>query len=491
MLLMNKTTIPLLFVAIMYCGALFAQPIKLHPQNPHYFKYKDQPRILITSAEHYGAVLNLGFDFGTYLKTLDEEGMNYTRIFTGVYLENETSFGIEKNTLAPLENKLITPWARSDEQGYINGGNKFDLKKWNQDYFERLHDFVATAQQYDIIVEVTFFSSIYRDDYWEYCPFYADNNVNNTDRIERIFVHTKRNGDLFNFQEAMVRKIVKELNKYDNVIYEIQNEPWSDQEGKLSLLNKTVIPKEEQKWYTRTNQASALSLEWQSEIAAIVRDEESKLPRKHLIAQNYCNYAQAIPSIGPNIDIMNFHYVWPEAVHWNYGYNKPISFDESGFSQKNETTYRRQAWRFLLAGGAVFNNLDYSFVAGHEDGSFEKNTSPGLGTKVLRRQFKFLRDFMDGLNFINMGPGNHFVKHVPGFTYQGLASEGREYAYYFEGEGEINITLHVPTGDYKVEWMNPVNGEVISSKHVKSNKKLLDLNGPEVKEDVVLKIEVK
>ena len=60
-------------------------------------------------------------------------------------------------------------------------------------------------------------------------------------RIERIFVHTKRNGNLFDYQEAMVRKITLELNGYDNVIYEIQNEPWSDQQGAIFLLNKTNI----------------------------------------------------------------------------------------------------------------------------------------------------------------------------------------------------------------------------------------------------------
>ena len=134
-----------------------------------------------------------------------------------------------------------------------------------------------------------------------------------------------------------------------------------------------------------------------------------------------------------NIDIMNFHYVWPEAVRWNYGYDRPISFDESGLSQKEEVTYRKQAWRFLLAAGAIFNNLDYSFVAGYEDGSFEDNTSPGLGTKSLRKQFKFLKDFMAGLDFVTMEPSNHLVKHVPGFIYQGLAKVGEVYTFYFEG----------------------------------------------------------
>ncbi len=485
---MKTATLILISFVFIELSGVHAQPIALHPDNSHYLTYKGKPRILITSAEHYGAVLNLDFDYKKYLQTLHEEGMDYTRIFTGSYVENAQSFGIEKNTLAPLKGKFIAPWARSDEPGYINGGNKFDLTRWNPKYFARLHDFIATAERLDIIVEVTFFSSIYRDDYWAYCPFFSENNINDTDRIERIFVNTKRNGNLFNYQEAMVRKIVHELNSYDNVIYEIQNEPWSDQEGQLFLLNKTVIPNEEQKWYTRTNQASKLSLEWQSEIAAIVRDEESGLPKKHLIAQNYCNYAQPIPQVDNNINIMNFHYVWPEAVHWNYGYNRPISYDESGFSQKDESTYRRQAWRFILAGGAIFNNLDYSFVAGHEDGSLEENTSPGLGTKALRKQFRFLKDFMLGLDFINMEPANHLVMHAPGFTYQGMAREGESYAYYFEGNGEITVQLKLKKGTYKVEWWDPASGQKIKSESVKSRGDILSIPGPKVEKDLALKI---
>lgn len=469
-------------------NALYAQPVKLHPDNPHYFLYKNKPRVFITSAEHYGAVLNLDFDYKTYLQTLYDEGMDYTRIFTGSYVENTKSFGIEKNTLAPLKDKLIAPWARSKNPGYVNGGNKFDLDKWDENYFERLRDFISMAENLDIIVEVTFFSSIYNEANWKFCPFYAENNINHTDRIERIFVHTLRNGNLFRYQESMVRKIVSELNKYDNVIYEIQNEPWSDQEGQEFLLNKTVIPKEKQKWYTKTNQASGLALEWQSAIASIVKDEESRLPKKHLLAQNFCNYGQPIPEVDENVDIMNFHYVWPEAVEWNYGYGLPVSFDESGFSPKEESIYRKQAWRFIMAGGAVFNNLDYSFVAGHEDGSFEENSSPGLGTKSLRKQFKFLKDFMADLNFIEMHPSRDLVKHAPGFLYQVLAKEGEAYAFYFEGSGNCKSRIKVPDGNYIVEWWSPETGQVIKSETAKVNDGLLLTNGPFVEEDIVLKI---
>ena len=38
-------------------------PIALHAENPHYFHWRGRPTILITSGEHYGAVMNLDFDY--------------------------------------------------------------------------------------------------------------------------------------------------------------------------------------------------------------------------------------------------------------------------------------------------------------------------------------------------------------------------------------------------------------------------------------------
>jgi hypothetical protein len=103
-----------LVLLIVMTGVITAQPIALHPENPHYFIYKGTPTILITSAEHYGAVLNLDFDYVRYLNTLYKEGMNYTRIFTGSYFEPRGAFGIGNNTLAPDSLRVLLPWTGMD-----------------------------------------------------------------------------------------------------------------------------------------------------------------------------------------------------------------------------------------------------------------------------------------------------------------------------------------------------------------------------------------
>ena len=76
-------------------------PLALHPENPHYFLFRGKPTVLITSGEHYGAVLNLDFNYVEYLETLRADRLNLTRTFTGAYVEPHGTFNITSNTLAP------------------------------------------------------------------------------------------------------------------------------------------------------------------------------------------------------------------------------------------------------------------------------------------------------------------------------------------------------------------------------------------------------
>src|SRR5689334_180782 len=89
--------------------AMFAAdaPISLHPDNSHYFLFRGKPTVLVTSGEHYGAVLNLDFDGAKYLKALAVDGLNLTRTFSGAYCEPQGAFNIAENTLAPKPGRLI------------------------------------------------------------------------------------------------------------------------------------------------------------------------------------------------------------------------------------------------------------------------------------------------------------------------------------------------------------------------------------------------
>jgi hypothetical protein len=409
-----------------------AAPIALHPENPRYFLWRGKPTVLVTSAEHYGAVLNLDFDYRKYLDTLAADGLNYTRIFTGAYVEPDGAFNITRNTLAPLPGRFISPWARSTEPGYANGGNRFDLSRWNDAYFDRLTDFVQYASRRGVVVEVTLFCPMYEEMQWALSPMNAANNVNGVGRVARTDVHTlDRSGGLLEVQEALTRKIVTALNGFDNVFFEIANEPYF----------------------------GGITMEWQHRIADVIVETQRALPVQHLIAQNIANNAARIENPHPAISIFNFHYATPpETVAMNSHIAKVIGDDETGFRGTDDAPYRMEGWDFIIAGGALYNNLDYSFAAGYEDGTFAyPPTQPGGGNPGFRRQMRILREFIHGFDFVRMRPDNAVVVGgVPaGGTARALVEPGRAMAIYVRNEGS--------TGPWSARWTGfieaPVSGE--------------------------------
>ena len=453
-----------------------AQPIRLHPDNPHYYLFRRKPTVLVTSGEHYGSVLNPDFDYETYLATLARDGLNYTRMFTGSYFEPQGAFGIAHNTLAPAGARALIPWARSTTAGYAGGGSKFDLDRWDDAYFRRLHDFVRRAGQQGIVVEVTLFSSIYGDAQWKVNPLNPANNVNGTDSMPLQRVHTLQNGGLFARQERMVRKIVHELNAYDNVIYEIQNEPWSDNHLLAGAVN-SYLPDWRSEWRNSVQLANEASLAWQARIAAIIRDEERTLPNRHLIAQNYGNFGYPLPAIDSAVSIINFHYAYPEAVGLNYGWQRPVTVDETGFAGSADSTYRRQAWHFLLAGGGLFDNLDYSFTTRRPDGT-DVNEAPGGGSAALRRQLGVLKRFIEQFDFVRMRPDRNVVALAPGAFRQALAEPGKAYAIYLDAPLTGDLEVDVPAGDYEATWIDALTGDTLRTGMVRHGGGRLRLPPP-------------
>ena len=456
----------LLLTVFSMMGTVMAQqkPIQLNTQNPHYFTYRNKPIVLITSAEHYGALLNLDFDYVAYLDELKAHGLNLTRTFTGAYVEPAGAFSISNNTLAPALGRFICPWSRSDQPGYQAGGNKFDLTKWDETYFKRLKDFVAQAEKRGIIVELTFFCPFYDESQWRISPLNAVNNVNRLGSIASKNVYTlDKSGNLLDIQEKMVKKIVSELYGYDNLIYEICNEPYF----------------------------GGVMMDWQHHIVETVRATEHNFTYPHLISQNIANNTLKIKDPNPSVSVFNFHYATPPlAVADNYWINKVIGDNETGFKGNSDETYRMQGWLFILAGGGLYNNLDYSFTTEKENGTYRyPSTQPGGGSVELRKQLSYLKSFMNSLDFINMHPDLSFIKtqFSKEAQVQALVKPSKQYALYLHGEQKRDLDLELPVGKYKLYWLIPENGSS-ESNEISHKGGFLKLKIPAYKTDIALSI---
>ncbi|MBM4094999.1 MAG: hypothetical protein FJ276_37150, partial [Planctomycetes bacterium] len=200
-------------------------PVRKHPDNPHYFYYKGQPLVLITTDQHYGAVINLDFDYLPFLDRLREYGMNLTRIYPGAYVEMKDQYA-KGNPLGPAPGRYILPWKKSTVSGANTnlGVCKYDLDTWDEEYFKRLKDYVRQASLHDIVVEIAFFNGMY-DDRWPAQPLYHLNNIQGVGTCEFRQYTTLADKPLVEAQLRYVKKIASELIEFDNLIYDISDEP--------------------------------------------------------------------------------------------------------------------------------------------------------------------------------------------------------------------------------------------------------------------------
>jgi hypothetical protein len=258
----------------------------------------------------------------------------------------------------------------------------------------------------------------------------------------------------------MVRKIVNELRDYNNVYYEVCNEPY---------------------------ERPGLTGHWNDRIIAVIADAETDLEHKHLIAQGVAARSAKIHDPNPRVSIFNFHAARPESVTLNYGLKKPIADDETAAFNLPQHI-RAEAWQFLLAGGAVFDHLDLSFAVGHEDGTLKGN-GPASGPE-FRRQLQILNEFMKSLDFVRMKPDVSIIKAgVPdGGSVQALVDESRQYGIYLHGNRQAKLTISLTQGRYTAEWVNTQTGRIDCSTTFDHPGGDRDLVPPEYRDDIALRI---
>jgi hypothetical protein len=483
-----RKSLTILFVLLFFVGWMKAEPIKLHPSNPHYFLYKGKPAVLITSAEHYGAVVNKAFDYMAYLDALKSYGLNYTRIYPGALFEPQDKF-IKGNTLGVLPKELILPWARSNTPGYAQGGNLFDLDKWDTNYFSRLKDFISKASERDIVVEICFYNAQY-DDTWPISPLYYKNNTQGVGNCHFNDAQTLKHPDLVKAEDDYVGKIVQEVNPYDNVILEICDEP---------LLNGTPI-EEAGQWIRHT--------------IGVIKETEKLLPKKHIIAQQIEGPSGGPVDLSdhPDISLIVAQYDWAagdqmggmQALDRKYQCNKAIELNETdyfpawyGKNNDKVAASRVEAWEFIVGGGAGFNHLNGLYTVSNPKGIVKDNA-------LVCNSLKSLKKFIYSFDFIRMQPEKSFiVSGIPeGVFYRNMSEKGKQYSLYIHhsvrkressydivpGNYRENLILTFPEGKYRAEWINPADGNIIKKQDFGVSKGNHKLESPEYSIDIALRV---
>lgn len=421
------------------------EPVRAHPQNPYILEFRGQPTLLRTYGPHYGWLFDSSLSPTPHFDVFQRDGMNLTRIWCMGY-----PTGTPQN--------FSQPWQRATTGGNaLDGLKKWDFDTWDEAYFTRLKGIAQAASDRGIVVEFTFFSVLYEVSVWEKSPFHRSNNLqgfgSQTNRYDCLRQNSV-NAQLFERQLAAVRRIVRELNGFDNVIYEIVNEPFWNEPG---------IKDAEEVAFHNT-------------MLAAIREEEAVLPNRHLVAHNF---PQQISAMSTGFDILNEHYPAPapetaiagaEALLSNhYSRGRILSLDETNTETEPQT--RLEAWMFFIGGGGIYNGLDYEEVAYNQATPSGDNAIGNSIRGAVRNSWTY----MNGLHLVALRRNLAWVLGgIPaGATLQASSSPGQQYAAYLHhGQKSLtnfqlnynpiinsvqNVSLSVtlPAGNWRAVWTRP------------------------------------
>jgi hypothetical protein len=490
-----------------FASAAYAQApdaIKIDPDNPKYLLFRGKPLVLISASEHYGSVINRPFDFEKYLDDAAAHKMTMTRTFL-LYRELQSA----RNPSSPCKPEspdFIAPYVRTGPEKALDGEPIYDLDRWNPEYFDRLHRFLDAASKRGIVVELTVLSNTYVDNIWALNPLRKENNKQHVGNVEWEDYNSLKDRELVTRQTAFARKIIDETSGYDNVYYEICNEPGGGVPGHSSPADVDA---------------------WQDEMARVMRDELQRTGRPHLLSgQRAFSYGakNLFPMDasfqGEAFDIVNDHPL-PETGLNGHVYDmgnfmskelrldevagfckaaypllKPTVLDEdNAASMYRDTTgwtiHRKRAWTAAM-NGCHYDYIDFSITVGNETGT-------PASQKEIRTWMQHLSEFMQSLDYIHSKPDATWIRDYPkNVVVSGLSISGRESVAYLGDARELsdpsagnpiegNISLSLPPGDYEVSLYSPVTGEYSPAIAIKGSSQAA-LALPSFRQDIVIRV---
>lgn len=460
--------------------------VKIDSADPRYLLFRGKPLILLSASEHYGSVINRPFDFEKYLDDAQAHKMTMTRTFL-LFRELQSA----RNPSSPAKPEspdFIAPFPRTGPGKAMDGEPIYDLDKWNPEYFDRLHKFLDAASKHGIVVELTVFSNTYADQIWALNPFRAANNLQHVGAIDWEEYITLKDRELARRQSEYARKIIDETSGYDNVYYEVCNEPGGGVPGHATPADVDA---------------------WQTEIARVMRDEMKKLGKPHILAgQQAFTYGKEnyFPNDGSfassNFDIVNNHPL-PNTTLDGKTYNmgnfmskelmlndvkgfcaeayskpKPVVLDEDNTASMYRdltgwTIHRKRAWTALL-NGCHYDYIDFSITVGSEAGT----TASHAG---IRSWIEHLSEFKDSFDFAHAKLDAGWVSGYPAnLVVSGLSTAAGDYVAYLADAREVtdpaagtpiggNISINLPAGSYTLSLYSPATGEYSPATAIQGN----------------------
>lgn len=417
-------------VGTLLCSARAAQdtqtdrpmgPLRICEANPRYFADPGGRPVYLTGSHTWQSlqdgilsgytVVTQPFDYTGYLDLLQKNHHNFIRLWRWELTTHEPQ-----------------PWERTGPGAALDGKPKFDLRRFNPAYFDRLRARVIAARDRGIYVSVMLFEdwvfmSKRQEHPLEQHPFHKDNNVSGIDGDVNgdgwgIEIHTLQAPAVLEIQKAYVRKVVETVNDVDNVLYEICNEGLR---------------------HTR---------QWQYEMVRFVQSVEEQMPKQHPVGMT---------SVGDmNDDCLQSPADWTSlaTTGWDQPQD-PWTSDPPAADGKMVCLLDTDhiGWKVFIDDAAFTRAWVWkSFTRGHSTLLME-NLADSAGWIAGRAAMGHTRRLAERIDLAAMAPHPELAS-----TRYCLAHPGHEYLVYLPEGGEVTVDLSAAPGKLAVEWIHAAEG---------------------------------
>jgi hypothetical protein len=403
-------------------------PLTVHSKNPRYFAGPDGRAVWLTGSHTWATVQERGvegqtpdFDFDGYLDFMQQHGHNFLRLWVWEHAQWMQFADAD----VPVRYKPMIH-ERTGPGTALDGQPKFDLTKFNDDFFERLRQRVAEAGRRDVYVSVMFFqgfsvrkppASPLAGNNWHGNPFHKANNINGIDGDPSGSdtgheLHTLKVPAITRMQEAYVRRVIDTLSDLDNVVWEIGNE----------------LPPS--------------SVDFQYHMIRVIREYERTKPKQHLIGMT------GAPVTTKDLLASTADWISPPGPIW---VDHPPAADGNKLMVVDTDHCRALrfdpdwVWKNFTRGNHFLLMDEYQdFRAGSPK-------QPNPKWDETRDAMGAARRLSEKLDLASMKPRPDLAS-----SQYCLADLGRLYIVFSSGEG--TLTVHIGRGRWHAIWVDSVTG---------------------------------
>jgi len=404
-----------------------ARKIEIYPANRYYWQYDGKPVLLLG-----GSVEDNLFqipDVAKHLDLLQSVGGNYVRC-----------------TMSSRDEGNVWAFARE--------GDKYDLNKFNDEYWDRFASFLKAANERNVIVQVEVWATFdfYREP-WAANPFNPKNNVNYTAEQsglpEEVTTHPTRTENNFfwsvpaennqqtvlQYQRRFVDKLLSISLDYGNVLYCMDNE--------------TSVTPEWGKYWAEYIKGKA------AEAGVTVQTTEmwDNWDIGHPQHSNTFDH----PEVYSFVDISQNNHLSGQQ-HWDNAQKQRARIADAARPLNNVKIYGADTGKYGTDRDGI-ERFWRNIFGGLASARFHRPTS-GLGlNEKAQANIKSLRMLTDRMDIFTCDPNNNLLSQREENEAYCIAKPGAEYAVFFPDGGYVVLDTSALQKDAKVVWLQISSSE--------------------------------